>query len=101
MMCDGIPFRTYKMPTQRQLKEIVVPKIFRPMILKLAHEGIMAGHQEIRKTRDRILEEFYWPRIQEDLKRFVKSCHDFQRTVPRRLVRRALLRNVPLIDTPF
>ncbi|XP_040075237.1 uncharacterized protein LOC120847507 [Ixodes scapularis] len=96
-----ILYRRYKDSSQKQWKQLVVPKEFRQIVLKLAHEGIMAGHQGTGKTTDRIREEFYWPGITADAKRFVKLCDICQRTIPKHLVIRAPLENMPIISTPF
>ena len=61
----------------------------------------MSGHQGTKKTTDRIQEEFYWPGIAMDVKRFVKSCEICQRTIPKHMVARAPLGAMPIIDTPF
>lgn len=53
------------------------------------------------RTTDRILAEFFWPGVQSETKRFVKSCDICQRTVPRHLVGRAPLGTMPIIETPF
>lgn len=44
-----ILFRMYKVPTHRQLKHLVVPKIFQMMILILVHEGIMARRSSVAR----------------------------------------------------
>lgn len=69
--------------------------------MKTAHDGIMAGHLGVQKTKDRILEEFFWPGITADVKRFVASCDICQRTVPKGRVARVPLGKTPLIETPF
>jgi hypothetical protein len=48
------------------LTQIVVPKKFRPDIMKLAHEGLLAGHMGTRCTALHWLEEFFRPGAQAD-----------------------------------
>lgn len=79
----------------------MVPKKFRTTILKMAHDGILAGHQGAQKTINRVLEEFFWPGIGADVKRFVKSCDRCQRTTPKGKVAKMTLGSMPLIETPF
>ncbi|XP_065299248.1 uncharacterized protein [Dermacentor albipictus] len=88
---DDILYRKHTVPGGKILDQLVVPKDLREMVMKLAHEGILAGHRGVRRTVDRIVAEFYWPRVQSETKRFVKSCDVCQRKVPRHLVGRAPL----------
>ncbi|XP_040077970.2 uncharacterized protein LOC120849798 [Ixodes scapularis] len=98
---DGILYRRYRTPSRKEWEQLVVPRDFRMIVLKLAHEGIMAGHQGTKKTTDRVQEEFYWPGVTAEIKRFVKSCDICQRTVPKHLVARAPLGTMEIIGTPF
>ena len=56
----GILYRhTKKGPNQ--FKQMMVPESKRMEVLKLAHEGLLGAHMGIKKTRDRVTQEFYWP----------------------------------------
>ena len=68
--------------------------------MHLAHDSIMRGHMGIPKTTDRVLTNFYWPAVQEDVTRYCRSCDVCQRTVRKRTVPRAPLQRMPLIDSP-
>lgn len=67
----------------------------------MAHDEILAGHQGVKRTMHRVLAEFYWPELQSDVKRFVNSCDQRQRTTPKDKMARAPLGIMPTIDTPF
>lgn len=56
---EGLRYRHYRLSTGRTFKQVVVPTTLRQHILKVAHEGIMAGHQGVRRTTARILGDFY------------------------------------------
>ena len=45
------------------IHQIVVPKVYKRDILKLAHESPMGGHLGINKTNSKITKHFYWPQI--------------------------------------
>ncbi len=45
--------------------QVVVPKQFRDVVLEHAH-GEVAGHLGV-KFYDRILRQFYWPRLKKDI----------------------------------
>ncbi|XP_049267363.1 uncharacterized protein LOC125756539 [Rhipicephalus sanguineus] len=100
-MKEGILHRKYTLRSKRQVDQLVIPRCLRHFVMKMAHEGILSGHQGIKRTTDRVLEEFYWPGVQSDITRFVKSCDICQRTIPKHLVGRVPLGNTPIIDTPF
>ena len=81
--------------------QLVVPKKFREVVMKLAHESIMSGHLATSRTISRVLSEFYWPGVQSDIKRFCRSCDICQRTVYKGKVTKYPLQKMPLIDEPF
>lgn len=58
--------------------QIVLPEKFRESVLKVAHEG--SGHFGVRKTYDRVLRYFFWPRLKRDVSTHVKTCHTCQLT---------------------
>ena len=61
----------------------------------------MSGHLGIKKTLDRVVSEFYWPRVCGDVARFCKSCDICQRTIQKDCVTKLPFGKMPLIDTPF
>ena len=40
-----------------------------------SHDSPTAGHLGFRKTLDKAQRRFYWPRMQQDIKDYVRSCH--------------------------
>ncbi|XP_075732486.1 uncharacterized protein LOC142775054 [Rhipicephalus microplus] len=98
---DGLLYRYYTERSGRRIRQLLVPKNHREAVMKLAHDGIMAGHLGAEKTKDRIQEEFFWPGVTADVKRFVASCDICQRTVPKGRVPHVSLGQSPVIDTPF
>ena len=58
--------------------QIVVPRVYRPEILNLAHETPMSGHLGVNKTYHKILNHFYWPGLKSDVSQHCKSCHTCQ-----------------------
>ena len=80
--------------------QIVVPIKLRNRVLRLAHESILAGHQGIRRTQDRVRMGFWWPGMQGDIIRFVRSCDICQRSISKG-EQRVPLQKVPIVGTPF
>ena len=52
---------------KEKLKQILVPKDLRKKVIKVAHDMMLAGHMGVNKTKDRILTNFYWPEIHQDV----------------------------------
>ncbi|XP_064468579.1 uncharacterized protein LOC135380569 [Ornithodoros turicata] len=97
----GLLYRHYFPTFGGEVEQLVLPSRYRNTVLQIAHEGIMAGHMGVKKTMDRILEEFFWPGMQAEVQRFVRSCDICQRTTPKGRVGKVPLGQVPTIDTPF
>ena len=80
---------------------MVVPQKLREPVMKLAHESPIGAHQGITKCEARLLENFFWPGIQGDLKRFINSCEVCQRTITKGLVPRVPMELTVLGDHVF
>uniref|UniRef100_A0A8C4X6A1 Gypsy retrotransposon integrase-like protein 1 n=1 Tax=Erpetoichthys calabaricus TaxID=27687 RepID=A0A8C4X6A1_ERPCA len=81
-------------------KLLLVPRTYRRQDCELAHAHLLGAHLGAEKTLERIKLRFYWPGINEEVRRFCQSCPDCQiRQIPRRV--RAPLVPIPLVDIPF
>ena len=82
--------------------QIVLPVEYRKDVLKYAHEIPMAGHLGIKKSKDRILQYFFWPNLDKQVKEFCNSCHTCQ-TIgkPNQLPNTAPLQPIPVTNQPF
>ena len=83
------------------LKQIMVPKTLRRKVMEVAHDSIFGGHLGIKKTKDRIQTNFYWPGMQGDIVSFSISCDVCQKTTAKGSVPRVPLGDMPLIDMLF
>ena len=82
--------------------QIVVPRVYRPEILNLAHETPLSGHLGVNKTYHKILNHFYWPGLKSDVSQFCKSCHTCQMVgKPNQTIPKAHLQPIPAFDEPF
>ncbi|XP_042143921.1 uncharacterized protein LOC121834234 [Ixodes scapularis] len=81
--------------------QLIVPTVFRKTVMELAHDGIMSGHQGVKSTVARVAEEFFWPGMQGDVKRYIRSCDVCQRTIPKGTVKKAPMISMPIIEEPF
>lgn len=58
----------------------VVPKENRAEILSLNHNAMTAGHFGVFKTFKRIQRHFYWPKMRQDIAKYIRRCPVCQRT---------------------
>lgn len=80
--------------------QIVVPVKFRESVLKLAHDE--SGHWGVKKTYNRVLRHFFWPRLKRDVASHLKTCHTCQLIgKPNQSVKPAPLLPIPAINQPF
>ena len=83
-------------------KQIVVPEKYREKLLFLSHEDILAGHFGVKKTFNKLAENFYWPKMKTDVKRHVGSCVTCQVTgKPNQKIPKAPLVPIPSVGEPF
>ena len=60
-------YREFKCRDGEISSQLVVPKPYRVQVMKLAHDSILGGHQGSRKTKQKVLSDFYWPGCQSDI----------------------------------
>lgn len=97
----GVLYRLYKDRKGRVLDQLVVPQKYRSDLLELSHGSSWSGHLGIKKTKDRLLQEYYWPGCFRDAENFVRSCDACQRVGKPHDKKKAPMRLVPLITEPF
>ena len=103
---DGLlmrKFRPIDSPSEEwaTVTQIVVPTEFRKNIISLAHDGVH-GHLGVKKTHDKILANFFWPRMRKDISSFIQSCHTCQLVgKPNKPIPRAPLHPILVEEEPF
>ena len=75
---------------------MVVPRPYLSKVLYMAHTHLLG----VDKTRDRILNRFYWPGVNRNVEDYCRACPECQRTAPRPTVQNPLI-PMPLIEVPF
>ncbi|RWR99968.1 hypothetical protein B4U80_05781, partial [Leptotrombidium deliense] len=74
---DGILYRLVRTSTGINYA-LVIPHIKRQEILRLCHDDPLAGHTGIDRTYYRIRSRAYWPKLFQDVEKYVKTCNDCQ-----------------------
>ena len=102
---DGLIYRSWH-PVDtspedvRQCEQLVLPQQCRNLVLRIAHDIPMAGHLGITKTKDRVLQRYYWPGVFKDVADYCRSCEVCQRSQTRRPMKAEMV-PMPLISKPF
>lgn len=99
---NGIMMR--KCPKETRLRkqvedQIILPKQYRNHVMEIAHDK--AGHLGILKTTDRITQNFYWPKVNQNVRDHCKSCVQCQFMSKTKKSQKQLARPLPVIDIPF
>ena len=79
---------------------IFAPNCIRNDLIRSAHNSLLGGHMGIFKCRERILEKFYWPSMDGDIKAHIKTCDKCQQTKPHSRPPRVPLKPLEQPDTP-
>ena len=75
---QGVLFRVSKSGK----KSIFAPEKFRAAIIQAAHNSLLGGHMGIFKTYTRIINSYFWPLMNDDIKKHIQSCPTCQITRP-------------------
>ncbi|XP_055866617.1 uncharacterized protein LOC129922855 isoform X1 [Biomphalaria glabrata] len=98
---DRLLYRVFRGEFGEEERQLVVPSAKREIVLKTAHESMLAGHLSLRKTKSKIYKYFFWQGLDRDIKEFVRSCDICQKArVPRRCDR-VELGQMNVVTTPF
>ena len=84
----------------RTCRQLVLPWQCRQAVLQLAHDVPMAGHMGITRTKDRLLQRYYWPGVFTDTANYCRSCEVCQKSNSK-CPTRAKMVSMPLIEQPF
>lgn len=61
---------------------MVVPKEKRGEIISLHHDPPTSGHLGVYKTRTKISRKYYWPKLKQDVARYIAKCTTCLQTKP-------------------
>ena len=97
---DEVLYRSFQ-NKKISVTQIVVPTPLRNSVLFTAHDAILAGHNGVRRTVQRVLLRFWWPGVRRDVRSYVRTCDTCQKTIAKGKVHRVPLEKMPHVDTPF
>ena len=70
-------------------------------LIKLHHDTPAAGHPGRSKTLELLKRTYHWPRMHQDVDRYVRNCHTCQRSRTSRHAPYGILRPLPIPDRPW
>lgn len=70
-----ILYRVYPCEVGNDIFQTVLPQKYR----SLAHDIPLSGHIGVKKTRNRILQHFFWPGMFSDTSKYCRSCPECQK----------------------
>ena len=80
-MKNGLLYRKHQeTETGRSSNQLLIPKELRQQAMSVNNESAFSGHLGAKKTKVRILPNFFWPGLRQDVFRFCRSCDVCQRT---------------------
>jgi hypothetical protein len=54
--------------------QLLVPKVMRNEVMYQMHNTTVSGHLGKKKTREKVLQKFYWSGVREDVDNWVRAC---------------------------
>ena len=101
-MMNGLLYRTHQETKMGQSSnQLLVPKGLRQQVMSVNHQSAFSGGPGAKKTEVRILPNFFWPGLCQDVIRFCLSCDVCQRTIKKGIVTKVPLGSMPLTDMKF
>jgi transposase InsO family protein len=73
---------------------LVVPSTLTDKLIHETHGALLAGHEGISKTKERLLQSYFWPNMDKEIARHVEACQKCQ-------ARRRDVRPTPNLLTPL
>ena len=83
-------------------QRVCIPKgPLRAQLLHDHHDAPIAGHQGIERTYAALYDHFYWPRMNNEVRQYVKSCDSCQRIKASQQAPAGLLQPLPIPQQPW
>ena len=54
--------------------QLLVPQVLRKEVLYQMHNSLLSGHLGTKKTKEKLLQRYYWFQVREDVNNWVRSC---------------------------
>lgn len=85
----------------RNVWRMVVPKESRKVVLQQCHDDPCSAHGGFYKTCDRVKRRYYWPKMDEEIRKYVSSCEVCLAIKPTNQIQRAPMGNYREAKRPW
>ena len=68
--------------TWKERKYVPINEKLWEQIITWDHLDPLAGHPGVAKTLELITREYCWPRMKENIEKYIKACHECQINKP-------------------
>ncbi|GFV47000.1 hypothetical protein TNCV_3033971 [Trichonephila clavipes] len=100
LLIDGLIYHRDKILNQ-PVMQLVLPRCRIDKVMKLAHESVFGGHMGVKKTKERIKYNFFWPNMSGEIAEFVQTCKGCQLRKPGKIGDRAPITPIVRPELPF
>lgn len=82
--------------------QVVIPSVYWPHVLLLAHDHVLSGHLGITKTYYRIRKKKFWPGLEWNVARYCRTCQTCQCSgKPNQVIPNTPLTPIPIVHEQF
>ena len=80
---EGVLYRQffYKQGTGNHL-QLLLPRSMKADVMRQMHNGLLSGHLGRKKTKEKVLQRYYWFGVRQDINNWVARCHECGMTKP-------------------
>ncbi|GFW45276.1 gypsy retrotransposon integrase-like protein 1 [Trichonephila clavipes] len=100
LLIDGLIYHRDKILNE-PVMQLVLPRCRIDKVMKLAHESVFGGHMGVKKTKERIKYNFFWPNMSGEIAEFVQTCKGCQLRKPEKIGDRAPITPIVRPELPF
>ncbi|GFV38535.1 hypothetical protein TNCV_2221141, partial [Trichonephila clavipes] len=100
LLIDGLIYHRDKILNE-PVMQLVLPRCRIDKVMKLAHESVFGGHMGVKKTKERIKYNFFWPNMSGKIAEFVQTCKGCQLRKPEKIGDRAPITPIVRPELPF
>lgn len=72
---DGILMKSFKKKDGTgDFKQVIIPELMKRDVMYQMHNSLLSGHMGTKKTKEKLLQRFYWFNLKEEVNLFIKQC---------------------------